>query len=59
VTEREADVLELAIKLRQAKYVVEEALIRMEYNHAVDMLIKERRDEKPNKNEVPPQAGDK
>jgi hypothetical protein len=46
MTEREADVLELAIKLRQAKYVVEEAMLRQEYSHAVDMLIKERRDEK-------------
>ena len=46
MTDRERAVLELAIKLRQAKYVVEEAFIRQEYNHAVDMLIRERRDAK-------------
>jgi hypothetical protein len=49
VTEREREVLDLAIKLRQADTAMEIALLQIEFNHAVDMLIKERRDKKAKK----------
>jgi len=44
VTERESDVVELSVKLRQAQFAVEEAVLMQQWRHAVDMLIKERRD---------------
>jgi hypothetical protein len=46
MTDREREVLDLAIKWRNSKYAVEEALIRQKFIHAIDMLKKERRDEK-------------
>jgi hypothetical protein len=46
MTEREEDVLRLAIEWRQSKYAVAEALIEANFRHAIDMLIKERRDAK-------------
>jgi hypothetical protein len=47
VTEREVEVIRLSIEKRQSRYAVAEALIEADWNHAVDMLIKERRDAKP------------
>ena len=44
MTERESDVVDLSIKLRQAQFAVEEAVLMQQWRHAVDMLIKERRD---------------
>lgn len=55
MTEREAEVLRLAIEWRDSRYAVKEAIIENELKHAIDMLKKERRDEqseKTNKNEV-------
>lgn len=46
MTEWEQQVCELAIRWREAKYSVEEALLRQELTHAIDMLKKERRDAK-------------
>ncbi|MBA2525666.1 MAG: hypothetical protein H0V18_07785 [Pyrinomonadaceae bacterium] len=44
MTAQENKVLELSMQWRQAKFAVEEALIRQELTRAIDMLIKERRD---------------
>lgn len=49
MTQREEDVLRLAIEWRQSKYAVGEALLEAEFKHAIDMLIKERRDAELNK----------
>lgn len=60
MTEREQKVLELAIKLREAKFSVEEALIRQQYLRAVDLLIKERRGakvENASNNDMSPPSG--
>lgn len=40
----EEQVINLAIEWRNAKYAVEEAVIRQNFWHAVDMVKKERRD---------------
>lgn len=42
----EKEIIELSIKLVQAKYSVEEALIQQEWKRKVRMLIKARRDAK-------------
>ena len=49
MTDLEREVLDLAIKLLDAKHSVEEAWIRQQYIRAVRMLKKERRDEKASK----------
>jgi len=46
VTKWEAEVIRLSIEKRQIRYAVGEALLEAEWNHAVDMLLKERRDAK-------------
>lgn len=46
MTDREREVIELAIKLRQATGQMEIALLEIEFKHAIDMLVKERRDAK-------------
>lgn len=46
MTEREAEVLRLAIEWRRSRYAVAEALLEADFKHAIDMLIKERRDAK-------------
>jgi hypothetical protein len=46
VTDCEREVLDLAIKWRDSKYAVEEAIIRQKFIHATDMLKKERRDKR-------------
>lgn len=45
MTERETQVIELAIKWVTAKYSVEEAIVYQNLRRAVRMLIKERRDQ--------------
>lgn len=42
----EKEIVELSIKLVQAKYSVEEALIQQEWKRKVRLLIKARRDAK-------------
>jgi hypothetical protein len=45
-TELEREILDLAIQWVDAKYAVEEALIRQEFVRKIRMLKKERRDAK-------------
>lgn len=56
MTEREQalknEIAELSIKLLEAKYRVEEALIQQEWKRKVRLLIKERRDKKVGKSET-------
>lgn len=50
--EREQKLIELAIRWRDAKYSVEEAILQRDFWRTVDMIKKDRRDEharKPNK----------
>jgi hypothetical protein len=49
MTDCERKALDLALKWRDAKYSVEEALIRQELIRAIDMVKKERRDQKVEK----------
>lgn len=49
MTDLENEVLELALQWVDAKYAVEEALIRQEFIRKIKMMKKERRD---NKSEV-------
>lgn len=44
LTKREREVLELGLRWVQAKYVVEEAIIRQRFIRAAKMLLKYRRD---------------
>lgn len=44
MTDREAEVLRLAIEWRDSRYAVKEAIIEADLKHAIDMLKKERRD---------------
>lgn len=44
MTPCEEKVLRLAIEWRYSKYAVAEALIEADLKHAIDMLVKERRD---------------
>lgn len=46
MTDLEREVLDLAIQWDDAKYAVEEALIRQQFVRTIRMLKKERRDEK-------------
>jgi hypothetical protein len=57
MTDLEREVLNLAIQWADAKYAVEEALIRQQFLRTIRMLKKERRDEKPNKSGDRPPAG--
>ena len=49
MTEREDEVLELALQWEESKFTVEEALIRQKLVRAIRMLKKERRDKKVEK----------
>ena len=49
LTELEREILDLAIEWVEARYAVEEALIRQEFVRKIRMLKKERRDEKVEK----------
>lgn len=44
MTDREAEVLRLAIEWRDSRYAVKEAIIENDLKRAIDMLKKERRD---------------
>lgn len=46
MTEREKEVLELAVEWRRSRFAVAEAIVRQKMVHAIDMLMKERRDAK-------------
>lgn len=46
MTDLEREVIDLAIQWVDAKYAVEEALIRQQFVRTIRMLKKERRDEK-------------
>lgn len=49
MTELESEVLDLAVDWIDAKFTVEEALIRQQLMRAIRMLKKERRDQKVEK----------
>jgi hypothetical protein len=49
MTDLESEVLDLSIQWADAKFAVEEALIRQEFLRKIRMLKKERRDEKVSK----------
>lgn len=46
MTDCEEQVLELAIRWRDARYTVEAAMLQVQLRHAIDLLKKERRDAK-------------
>lgn len=51
MTEREERVLTLAIEWRMSRYAVAEALIESDLRHAIDLLVKERREAELRKGE--------
>ncbi len=57
MTDLEREVLDLAIEWIDARYAVEEALIRQELTRKIRMLKKERRDENAKENDTYPQGG--
>jgi hypothetical protein len=48
LTELEKEIIELAIRLVQSRYAVEEAIIQQEFKRKVNLLIKARRDSHAN-----------